>query len=123
VCDIEEDINEDGKCNSRDCPDEPPITPVEPLRIIRGNVNGDGSISDGEGFTVNHVSGTGKYDINFDVPFPTLPSPVVTPHALTYPLTATIRSLGPSGFTARIIHFVTQDDSESGFSFIVMGPR
>jgi hypothetical protein len=50
----------------------------ENLKIVRGNIDDDGSISDGAGFTVTHPS-TGKYFITFTVPFSGRPSAVASP--------------------------------------------
>jgi Collagen triple helix repeat (20 copies) len=58
-------------------PTGPQGAPGPPALIMRGIVNANGTIAFGTGFTVV-VQGTGRYQINFTVPFASTPTVVVT---------------------------------------------
>jgi hypothetical protein len=102
---------------------------LEPLRIIRGTVDGSGSILAGLGFTVTHVA-SGVYDINFADPFTGIPSASVTQ---VYPDInfgapgLTLDNSVINGLSNTRARFTTGDSTGSlndrSFSFIVMGPR
>jgi hypothetical protein len=99
------------------------FTTLEPLRMIRGRVNGsDGSKLAGQGFTSSRLGDTGKYPIVFDTAFPDFPTIVVTPSA-SRAVTATVYTVQLGGFTARIIDLETEDDRAESFSFIAIGPQ
>lgn len=53
----------------------------EELRIIRGTVNADGTISQGTGFQIIKIGlpGNGKYELIFNPAFPTPPTVVASP--------------------------------------------
>lgn len=52
--------------------------------MLTGDVNSNGTIAGGTGFTVNH-SGTGIYIVSFTNPFSSSPVPVVTPKGAMLP--------------------------------------
>jgi hypothetical protein len=93
----------------------------ENLRIVRGDVRGDGTILRGAGFTCQH-SGGGLYDLTFTPPFSAPPSVTATAHTdrlafqasffLTSSSTRIITAFpGGGGFT------------DTDFSICVIGPR
>jgi hypothetical protein len=103
---------------------------VENLRILRGNVQSNGFISNGQGFTVNK-NGEGWYIIGFNIPFPNRPSASVTP---VYPgfdpsgqADNTKANAVITGLTSNNMHVMTgRYDGVAqnfGFSFIVVGLR
>lgn len=91
---------------------------IEPLRIIRGVVAGNGSVLSGAGFGVAHTPGTGSYAITFSTPFGA--NPTVTATAVDV-LARAGGSLSPSAVTIGTVDFAgnAQDD---GFQFIAVGP-
>jgi hypothetical protein len=89
----------------------------ENLRIIRGNVNANGSISLGSGFTVTHTS-SGDYTINFTAPFAGSPTVIATP---VNRLHATISTTSTS--SVRIFTSDGGSSSDDFFQFIAVGPR
>jgi hypothetical protein len=102
---------------------------VEPLRILRGTVDGSGAILAGAGFTIAHI-GTGVYDINFAAPFTGLPSVSVTqifPDINFAPPGKTTDNAVINGISATRVRVATGRDngdlSNRSFSFIIMGPR
>ncbi|WP_103068737.1 hypothetical protein [Aquimarina sediminis] len=106
------------------------ISTVEELKIIRGNVNANGTIAQGSGFTVTALTNA-RYQIDFTVPFSTIPSVTFTtgePTALagnTYEdNTANIIFISNS----RVVIVTMDAPNENGretswFSFIAVGPR
>jgi len=102
---------------------------LEPLRILRGTVDGSSSILAGTGFSIAHL-GTGVYDINFDAPFTGLPSVSVTqvyPDINFAPPGRTTDNAVINGISATRVRVATGRDngdlSDRSFSFIIMGPR
>jgi hypothetical protein len=102
---------------------------VEPLRILRGTIDGSGAILAGAGFTIAHI-GTGVYDINFAAPFTGLPSVSVTqiyPDINFAPPGKTTDNAVINGVSATRVRVATGRDngdlSDRSFSFIIMGPR
>jgi len=97
-------------------------------RFIYGNVNADGSIYSGTGFTVSHPS-TGRYIITFTSPFSTIPA--VTASPASWPGTGGWCNLGyqgsPPGFpTVSSVEIQLRGYSDHGlyngpFSFIAIG--
>jgi hypothetical protein len=101
------------------------ITTAEQLRIIRGNVDADGTILEGLGFTVDRLTGTdptGQYIITFDAPFSDNPTPLIT-SAMLYRIPSVV-SLGTGGF---IVIFYQSTPAtpkiDSSFYFMVVGPQ
>lgn len=91
----------------------------ESLRIIRGNVSSSGVKEAGSGFSVVRES-AGKYKITYDVPFPSAPSVSAIPYtdlSGALPTSPPRESLTVT-FSVRNVNYY-----DTGFSFIVMGPR
>jgi len=108
-----------------------PVAAAPALRIIRGNVNDNATLAAGDEFTVAPL-GTGRYQINFTVPFSSVPTAIVSKvygffdangagsvlpreNAIVDELTAT-----------HIIIATAADDGtlvNSNFCFIAIGPR
>jgi hypothetical protein len=93
---------------------------LENLRIVRGSINGDGSIARGSGFTAVHNGpvGTGSYTITFTPAFSGLASVTVTPINVV----ARANVTGASSVNISTVNFGggAVDDS---FSFIAIGPQ
>lgn len=145
VCADDEDTNTD-RLSSLECDDDqvakwnddasewqcgddsegtPSIETSEQLRIIRGNVDADGTILEGVGFTVDRPTGTdptGQYIITFDAPFSDNPTPLIT-SARLYRIPSVI-SLGTGGFIV-IFYPATLATLkiDSSFYFMVVGPQ
>ena len=97
-----------------------PVTvAVESLRIVRGEVAGNGVIDFGSGFTVTK-NGTGDFTLNFSSSFSSTPAVTVTIYGnlviptlfITNGSSAQIKFYNPSG---------TATDP-NGFNFIAIGP-
>ena len=110
---------------------------VEPLRMLRGIVNSDGTrFGGGEGFTVRRFA-TGLYDITFTSPFPSVPAASATQiygFASTGNAPATSTGSGDTRDNAVIAHLSADrmrvktgggggEALDRVFSFIVIGPR
>lgn len=93
----------------------------ENLRIVRGNVNTNGSIANGTGFTITHTAGTGVYTINFNNAFSGNPSIVVTEFFGGGTAQGNVAGNGSAQITTNTAGPGTPADF--GFSFIVIGPR
>jgi len=98
----------------------------EELRIIRGNVNADGSISAGSGFSVVH-NATGEYTITYTDAFPGghIPTVVATIHDDPDNVCA-VYSSNTSGFEIHIRDVAgaaNESPQDDKFAFIVMGRR
>ncbi len=91
----------------------------ENLRLLRGHIQGNGSISSGSGFTVNKL-GTGSYQIVFNIPFSNTATPVATPVS-----TGIIcRVQGLSSNSIQVDCFTTGGSAADAiFTFIVIGPK
>ncbi len=89
------------------------------LPIVRGKVAADGTIISGTGFTVAHVSGSGTYNITFDVPYPDPPVCFIqlanTPYVNSLPLTEldAIIAYGTNG---------SPDTTTTGFTVLTFEP-
>ncbi len=103
---------------------------VENLRIIRGTVNGDGTINQGSGFTVNNPS-TGVFDINFTTAFSIKPTVVCsgmhpTDGANTDGVIQCLVN-HPNQITTTVARLIITDGANvirnSPYSFIAIGPR
>jgi hypothetical protein len=110
----------------------------EPLRMLRGIVNKDGSkVGGGAGFTVAKVgSGVGLYDITFTSRFPSVPGASVTQmwNGNDDPLGGPAGQGGDTRDNAVIVYLAadrmrvktggeTGIEADRYFSFIVIGPR
>jgi hypothetical protein len=87
------------------------------LRIIRGNVNANSTITQGSGFTISK-SGTGLYNINFTTAFTIVPSIAFAPYGSnqlsgTTNITLTFAQITISNISGVLI--------DQGFSFIIIG--
>jgi len=95
-------------------------TAVENLRIVRGTISTDGTITAGSGFSVSSIIPTGLF-VNFNTSFSSAPSVVVSP--LTndgwsqYASSITNSSFFSGGSLSGIGAF------RRGFTFIAIGPR
>ncbi|MCC7141973.1 MAG: hypothetical protein IT349_07695 [Candidatus Eisenbacteria bacterium] len=94
----------------------------ENLRLLRGNIDGTGAIDAGAGFTCTRTS-EGQYTIVFTTPFAGVPSVTATPFSVSIePRVAEIKSLTASSFHVAI-SFVGNPETDSDWSFCVIGPR
>ncbi|MEX2500628.1 MAG: hypothetical protein WD397_17315 [Wenzhouxiangellaceae bacterium] len=97
---------------------------VENLRIIVGSVGSNGNTTQGDGFTSTRT-GEGRYQINFNDGFPTLPVVVVT---LVNHLDSvlSVHGASPGGFEVRaqdVEGALAGTTEDVAFNFIVMGER
>jgi hypothetical protein len=97
----------------------------ENLRIVRGNVGADGSITAGSGFTVSHLM-TGWYRVTFNSPFAGLPTvtAVVDNSTSGGKRAALISQVTTNSFL--LVTFKTNDADtvpDEKFHFIAIGPR
>lgn len=93
----------------------------ENLRIIRGNINGSGTITAGSGFTVLKAD-SGEYHVTFNTPFNGMPTITATPDVgavCTYG--AHVFSPSAGGVIILVRHDC--DGANIGFQFIAVGPR
>jgi len=92
----------------------------EKLRIIRGEVDKDGNIFLGSGFTAERL-GIGEYRISFNIPF--TGTPIITA-ALVSSLNGAI-TVRPLNSKFAFIYTFDQDTSRGSrdFNFIAVGPR
>ncbi|NUM49935.1 MAG: collagen-like protein [Flavobacteriales bacterium] len=91
----------------------------ENLRILRGHIQGNGTISSGAGFTVTKLS-TGSYQINFTVPFGGTATPVASPVSSGI----ICRVQGFSAASIQVDCFTTGGSPQDAiFTFIVVGPK
>ncbi len=96
----------------------------ENLRIIRGIVDGAGTILQGSGFTAQRGA-LGVYHITYSVPFATIPSSIVTPHSAnsgTEAMTAELGATSVSGFSVGLRR-TDGTFNDQVFHFVVIGPR
>jgi hypothetical protein len=94
----------------------------ENLRLLRGTVNGDGSVNAGSGFGVVYL-GEGEYVILFNSAFDGPPSVTATAHIPDggKPRWAQVRVVLPGSFRIHFIDGGPNDRTDSDFSFCVMG--
>ncbi len=104
------------------------VSTVEQLKIIRGNVNANGTIAQGSGFTVTALANA-RYQIDFTVPFSTIPSVTFTTGDLTA-LNNYEDNIANIIFisNSRVVIVTLDAPNENGretswFSFIAVGPR
>lgn len=89
----------------------------ENLRILRGTVWADGSISTGSGFTVTKGA-TGVYTINYATPFFGVASPVVSS---TYRSVWAGGSAGSSSCTVNMVDTISGNATDGAFTFVITG--
>lgn len=102
----------------------------ENLRIVRGIINGDGTIQAGSGFTVT-VSMTNKYTVTFTTPFPSPPTVTATARVAVLVNEARIATLDTFSFplqsSAKFDISIYRDTGvpagASEIHFIAVGPR
>lgn len=97
----------------------------ENLRIVRGVVNGNGSIIVGSGFTVSHLS-EGQYRVTFSTPFTGPPAFTATADSnglgdVQVAMTAGATSTNVVIFTKTA--GITGGSTDMAFHFIAIGPR
>jgi hypothetical protein len=100
-------------------------TPGHGMVIVRGQVAANGTINQGEGFTINK-SGTGTYDINFTTTFGTTPVTTVTTLDATTICIGSIISNSTSQvrvYTASVSGAGSGTPSDRVFNFIAIGRR
>ncbi len=90
---------------------------LEALKVVRGNVNFDGTIQAGTGFTVTHIA-AGQYRVDFSGSFPSGFTPVVSIRSLGF-VSISFNDQQLFVFTTNVIGVATN----SGFTFIVAGPN
>jgi len=99
-----------------------PAGGMEELRLVRGNIDGNGTTDAGTGFTCERLS-EGDYEIIFNPPYTGTPSVTVTcvqadgdnRYANTFDLTA--------NHVFVLIEFPGGSGTDSDFSFCAIGPR
>jgi hypothetical protein len=95
----------------------------EDLRLIRGDIDGNGTIVRGTGFTVNR-SQEGVYDVTFVPVFSGIPTVMAVAEIGTgQPRWATSAQFFLSASTARIIMHTGGGFTDSDWSLCVIGPR
>jgi len=96
------------------------------LRVVAGTVSSGGAVIAGTGFTVDHVNGSGEYEIDFSSAFSSTPVVLVSTHeASGDDQLANVRNADAAGFTvmtADVEHEGTGGTLEdTSFSFIALG--
>ncbi|QQS09109.1 MAG: hypothetical protein IPK69_00295 [Phycisphaerales bacterium] len=102
-----------------------PIAGEEPLRLLRGRINADGSIISGSGFTVSRP-GTARYLITFNTPFTGIPSVTATTEQGSTQAATVILTDGVSANSVELrlyYNTFTTTPNDEVFSFIVVGSR
>jgi hypothetical protein len=97
----------------------------ENLRIIRGTIDGNGTVLQGTGFTAHRVV-EGSYRIDFLVPFPTIPSITATaykPFGLHNARFAEVVEDVLPGYFGIWVEDDGGNLTDSDFSFWAIGPR
>ncbi len=95
----------------------------ENLRIIRGNVDADGNITQGSGFTVIR-SGEGNYLINFNTPFAGIPTVTATgDRSLIGRQSPVLMTDGITASWVRLQFNQYDNWQDRPFHFIAIGPR
>jgi hypothetical protein len=93
---------------------------TENVRIIRGRIAGNGSITTGVGFTVSKT-GTGAYTVTFSTAFSGEPSVTATPQVGIARI-ATCTNVGASSSQFRTFDHLN-NAIDQDFHFIAIGPR
>ena len=94
---------------------------MENLRIIRGRIAGNGTITTGSGFTVSKT-GTGAYTVTFTTAFASEPTITATPQVGLARI-ATCTNVGASSAQFRTFDSTTGAAVDQDFHFIAIGPR
>ena len=95
----------------------------EDLRLIRGDIDGNGTVIRGTGFTVVRQS-EGVYDVTFVPAFSGIPTVIATAVIGTgQPRWATNATFFQSSSTARIVMVTSGSATDSDWSLCVIGPR
>lgn len=95
---------------------------IEALRVIRGTVAANGTITSGSGFTVGHTTDTGVYHITFTKAFAGGDLPVTVATAFgTNP--ATINATNPSNASVDVTAYVAGAAADRSFGFVVVGMK
>ena len=94
---------------------------VENLRILRGRIAGNGTISTGQGFTVVKT-GTGAYTVTFTVGFASEPTITATPQVGLARI-ATVTNVGTGSAQFRTWDSAGGAAVDQDFHFIAIGPR
>lgn len=97
----------------------------ENLRIVRGVVNGNGSIIVGSGFTVSHGT-EGQYTITFATPFTGPPAFTATANDFGLGDTQVVSTVGVTSTTVGVFTKtagITGGTTDMTFHFIAIGPR
>jgi hypothetical protein len=98
---------------------------VENLRMIRGAIDGNGSIDLGQGFTSQRI-GEGLYRITFNTPFTSTPCvtlSAVQPFNQNPRFATFVQSTSNGAMFDVFILFGNADPTDSDFHFIAVGPR
>jgi hypothetical protein len=108
-----------------------PVAAPTGLRMIWGNVNDNGSLANGEGFTVSRIA-AGRYQINFSPAFLSRPTVVVTKVYQTFEFDAGTaveprQNAVVDQLTSTFVIIATANDAgdleDSNFCFMAVGPR
>ncbi|HHY84149.1 MAG TPA: hypothetical protein GYA07_01245 [Verrucomicrobia bacterium] len=94
---------------------------VENLKIIRGRLAPDGSVTTGSGFGASRI-GTGIYTVSFPTPFTSQPTVTVTVEGAS-PRLATCANVGTTSVEIRTFDSTTGAAVDEAFHFIAIGPR
>ena len=90
--------------------------------MIRGVVDSDGTILEGSGFTVTHLS-IGQFRIDLSTSFPRIPAATASASVDgDNPIFANIKNLQTNNFIVSIFHFAGSHVNARS-NFIVVGPR
>ena len=94
----------------------------EQLRIVRGSVDSDGTITKGSGFSVTKGA-VGSYTINFTTPFGSAPSVTCTLNGSLGRVVGFFSSGATASGYAVLISSTTDVAADRNFDFIAVGPR
>ena len=94
---------------------------VENLRILRGRIAGNGTITTGQGFTVAKT-GTGAYTVTFTASFASEPTITATPQ-VGLARVATCTNVGTGSAQFRTFDAAGGAAVDQDFHFIAIGPR
>jgi len=94
---------------------------VENLRVLRGRIAGNGTITTGSGFTVSRT-GTGAYTVTFTTAFSSDPTVTATAQVIGARL-VTCTSVVPGSAGFRTFDSATATAVDQDFQFIAVGPR
>lgn len=92
------------------------------LAVLRGTINGNGTIATGSGFSVSSHASVGIYAIAFSTAFADVPTIVVTPSTPGATYAASVESSSTSGFVVHTYN-TTPTLVDSNFQFVAIGQR